>query len=315
MGFRLAGTDATVVTGTPGPIIITVTAVQRLPRDWTTLMQYTGKTAVITGAASGIGRALAIELADRGARVALSDVDSDGLARTEALCRGAEVKTYLLDVADRNAVLAHASEVSHDFGSVHLVFNNAGVALGATVTEMEWDDLDWLMGVNFWGVVHGTKAFLPLLQASGDGHLVNVSSVFGFIGVPTQSAYNAAKFGVRGFTEALRQEMIMEKAPVTVHCVHPGGIRTNIARNARVSESLGIDQDRQAQDFARIARTTPERAARIILRGIDRNRARILVGPDAYLFDAIPRVLGSGYMQIAARGARTFGPKFGLNIS
>jgi NAD(P)-dependent dehydrogenase (short-subunit alcohol dehydrogenase family) len=277
-------------------------------------MDYTGKTAVVTGAASGIGRALAVELAGRGANVAISDVNKPGLAETAELC-GSTARTYELDVADRGAVLHHADDVVRDLGDVHLVVNNAGVALGATVEEMTWEDFDWLMGINFGGVVNGTKAFLPHLVASGDGHLVNISSIFGFIGVPTQSAYNAAKFAVRGFTEALRQEMIIERKPVGVHCVHPGGIRTNIARSARTSESLGDDRDKQARDFDRIARTTPERAAKTILRGVDRNSARILIGADAYVFDAIPRVLGARYEGIVARGTRRFGPRFGIDLN
>ena len=287
-------------------------------------MDYSASTAVITGAASGIGRALALELASRGTQVAISDVDVAGLAETAGLCarHPGKVRTYELDVADRAAVLDHAKEVVADFGGVHLVVNNAGVALGATVEEMTWEDYDWLMGINLGGVVNGTKAFLPHLIASGaqdpdkpsDTHLVNVSSVFGFIGVPAQSAYNAAKFAVRGFTEALRQEMIIQRKPVGVHCVHPGGIRTNIAANARMSDALGADHEKQARDFARIARTTPESAAKTILRGVDHNRARILIGADARVFDAVPRLLGAHYQGIVARGARVLGPRLGLDL-
>jgi NAD(P)-dependent dehydrogenase (short-subunit alcohol dehydrogenase family) len=279
-------------------------------------MKYPGRTAVVTGAASGIGRALAVELTERGANVAASDVNEVGLAETLARCDRAGTKTiaYRLDVADRGAVLQHAEEVVRDFGDVHLVVNNAGVALGATVEEMAWADYDWLMGINLGGVVNGTKAFLPHLIASGDGHLVNISSVFGLIGVPTQSAYNAAKFAVRGFTEALRQEMIIAGKPVGVHCVHPGGVDTNIARAARTSDRLGTDREKQARDFSRLARTSPESAARTILRGVDRNSARILVGPDAYLIDAIPRLLGARYEGLAARGARRLGPRLGFDL-
>jgi NAD(P)-dependent dehydrogenase (short-subunit alcohol dehydrogenase family) len=277
-------------------------------------MQYDGKTAVITGAGSGIGRALAVDLAGRGARLAISDIDLATLADTAAICEraGATVRHYRLDVADRQAVLAHADEVVESFGTVNLVVNNAGVALMANVEDMSWEDFDWLMGINFWGVVHGTKAFLPHLISSGDGHLVNISSVFGFVGVPSQSAYNAAKFAVRGFTEALRQEMLIARHPVAVSCVHPGGIRTNIARDARASKALDVDREKQASDFARAARTTPEEAAATILRGVDRRRARILIGADAYVFDAVPRVLGARYQGIAASAIRRFGPRFGL---
>jgi short-subunit dehydrogenase len=171
------------------------------------------------------------------------------------------------------------------------------------------------MGINFWGVINGSKAFLPHLIASGDGHLVNISSVFGFVGVPSQSAYNAAKFGVRGFTEALRQEMLIARHPVGVHCVHPGGIRTNIARDARSSEPVSdAEREKQAADFARAARTTPEQAAATILRGVDRNKPRILIGPDAYVFDAVPRILGAGYQRISAAAIRRLGPRLGMNV-
>jgi short-subunit dehydrogenase len=236
------------------------------------------------------------------------------VADTAARCEkaGAQAKSYRLDVADRDAVTAHANAVAAEFGQVNLVVNNAGVALVATVDEMSYADLEWIVGINFWGVVHGTKAFLPHLIASGDGHLVNVSSVFGFVGVPTQAAYNATKFAVRGFTEALRQEMLVAKRPVQVSCVHPGGIRTNIARDAR--DATGTDPDQRAVDFAKIARTSPEDAAKIIIRGIRRNKPRILVGPDAYLFDAVPRLLGARYQRLAALGlstARRFNPRRG----
>ncbi len=261
------------------------------------MKSFTDKVAVVTGAGSGIGRALAIELAGRGARLAVSDVDAIRVAETVALCEkaGATAKGYELDVADRDAVLAHAEEVSVDFGGANVVVNNAGVALGVTVEEMAWEDYDWLMGINLGGVVNGTKAFLPQVIGSGDGHIVNVSSVFGFIGVPTQSAYNAAKFAVRGFTEALRQEMLIARHPVKVSCVHPGGIKTNIARDARGGDEQ--DMDKAAAGFEKIARTTPEKAAETIVRGIERGTPRILIGADAYVIDAIPRVLGSFYQR------------------
>ena len=277
------------------------------------MRRFADKVSVITGAGSGIGRALSVDLARRGARLALSDVDLVSVAETAALCEkeGADVRHYQLDVADRAAVYAHAETVSGEFGAVNLVINNAGVALMAPVNEMSWDDLEWVMNVDYWGVVHGTKAFLPHLIASGDGHVVNISSVFGLIGVPTQSAYNSAKFAVRGFTEALRQEMLIERRRVGVSCVHPGGIRTNIVRNARTVEG-GTTREMHTR-FQQITLTTPERAARIILRGVERNRPRILVGPDAYVIDAMPRVLGSLYQRVTASGVR-IASRFGMKL-
>jgi NAD(P)-dependent dehydrogenase (short-subunit alcohol dehydrogenase family) len=274
-------------------------------------VEYTGKTAVVTGAASGIGRALAVELARRGANLAISDVNHGALDETVDLCGNGtgKVLPFVLDVADRGAVLAHAEEVIGTFGTVNLVFNNAGVAVAATVEEMSFDDLDWLLGINLMGVLNGTKAFLPHLISSGDGHLVNISSVFGLIAPAYQSAYSTAKFGVRGFTESLRQEMLISGQPVTVHSVHPGGIKTNIARSARYSgtpERLGADPARQ---FDRVARTTPAKAAETILAGIDRNRGRILIGADAYVLAAIPRILGARYVGLFGRfGRRMIGP-------
>jgi NAD(P)-dependent dehydrogenase (short-subunit alcohol dehydrogenase family) len=226
------------------------------------------KVAVITGAGSGIGRALALNLAQRGTTIALSDIKSEAVEETAALCGelGAQAIPYLLDVADRDAVYAHAEQVRSALGKVNLVINNAGVALSARVEDMTWEDFEWVMNIDFWGVAHGSKAFLPHLIASGDGHIVNVSSVFGLIGVPTQSAYNAAKFAVRGFTEALRQEMKLAGHPVGVSCVHPGGIRTNISRNAR---GIGAaDHDRFNAAFERYSRTTPEQAAAAVIRGV-----------------------------------------------
>ncbi len=270
---------------------------------------YGGRVAAITGAASGIGAALALDLAKRGCHVALSDVDADGLERTAATAQrsGVEVSSQQLDVSDRAAVHDWADRVRAEHGKINMIFNNAGVALGAPVEGMHYDDLDWLMGVNFSGVVHGTKAFLPHLRDSGEGHVVNISSVFGFIGIPSQSAYNAAKFAVRGFTEALRVELDMADQGVSATTVHPGGIKTNIARNARMSPSLsaiGIDPEEAGQDFEKAFMTSPARAARVILTGVEKDRRRVLIGPDARLFALLGKLPPGLYQPLLARGGQ-----------
>ncbi len=255
------------------------------------------KVAAVTGAASGIGRALALELAEAGAALALCDVDRSGLGETAGLARErVEVTDEVVDVADRAAVHAWADRVAAHHGRVNLVFNNAGVAVDAFVEDMSYDDLDWLLGINLWGVIHGTKAFLPHLIASGDGHVVNVSSVFGLIGVPGQSAYNAAKFAVRGFTECLRQELEIAGHPVSATSVHPGGIQTNIIRNGRIREREGGPSRREFEErFDELARTRPEDAARAILDGVRRDERRVLVGWDARVIDWVQRLLPTGY--------------------
>lgn len=225
-----------------------------------------GKVAVVTGAASGIGRALAVELARAGASVALCDIDADGLEQTSRQCSqaGSDSCSWMVDVGDRAAVAAFASEVVDRFGVVNLVINNAGITAFGTVLESSYDDVERILDVDFWGVVHGTVEFLPHLISSGEGHIVNVSSVFGLFGVPTQSAYSAAKFAVRGYAESLRQEMRLGGHPVGVTCVHPGGVRTDIIRNA--NSVTGRDGSAVGERFDRIARTTPEAAARTIVR-------------------------------------------------
>jgi butyryl-CoA dehydrogenase len=274
------------------------------------MKHFNGRVAAITGAGSGIGRALARDLARRGTHLALSDVDEVGLAETVALCEGAGVKvtSHRVDVADRAAVFAWADQVVADHGSVNLVFNNAGVALGATVESMSYDDFEWLMDINFWGVVHGTKAFLPHLIEAGDGHIVNLSSVFGLLSIPSQSAYNAAKFGVRGFTDALRIELEVANNGVSCTTVHPGGIKTNIARNARMDDSVaafsGQVPEAMGDDFDKVAMTTPEKAARQILKAVERNRRRALVGPDAKVLDVISRLPAGLYQRVIVLSAR-----------
>ncbi|MDV3217351.1 SDR family NAD(P)-dependent oxidoreductase [Mycobacterium avium] len=269
-------------------------------------MKYQGRVAVVTGAGSGIGRALTQALTAGGAHVAASDIDDNGLAETQASCGPGQVTPYRVDVADRDAVLGFADEVRRKHGPASMVFNNAGVDLFASVADMSWEDFDWLMGINVGGVVNGTKAFLPqLIEAGSDrrpSRLVNLSSAFGLIAVPYQGAYSTSKFAVRGFTEALRQEMIIERHPVTVHCVHPGVVRTNFGANMRTSDTE--DPDLAAQLFDRAALTTPARAARLILRGAEKNRARILIGADGRAMAALPRLLGVAYAGLLARAAR-----------
>ena len=268
------------------------------------------KVVVITGAGSGIGRALALDLAGRGALLALSDVDEEGLAETVRLAEKAgapEVRSDRLDVADREAFAAYADAVVEQLGRVNVVVNNAGVALAGNFVDLEMKDIDWIIGVNFWGVVHGTKFFLPHLIESGDGHLVNISSLFGLISMPGQSMYNASKYAVRGMTEAIREEMLVAGHKVGVTSVHPGGIKTAIARNARVSEQE--DKAATAKLFdEKLARMTPEKAAAIIVKGITKNQARVLVGADAHLVHTFGKIAGSRYQDVIAMGAKRVFP-------
>ncbi len=232
------------------------------------MKSFNNKVAAITGAGSGMGRTLALDLARRGCHLALSDVNEPGLAETvqqvQQIKPSIKVTAQRVDVADRVAVFAWADQVAADHGKVNLIFNNAGVGLGAAVDGMKLEDFEWLMNINFWGVVHGTQAFLPHLKAAGEGHIINTSSLFGLLAVPSQSAYNAAKFAVRGFTESLSEELRLDNGPVRVTCVHPGGIDTNIVAGGRVtpSQSLGFETVEQAaRDFKRLARTSPEAMA------------------------------------------------------
>jgi short-subunit dehydrogenase len=252
-----------------------------------------GTVAAITGAGSGIGRALALNLGARGLALALADINTAGLSETEELLAknsAAKVTTSVVDVADATAVARFASEVARDHGGASLLINNAGVALGGLFEEVSLEDFAWLISINFWGVVHGCKAFLPQLHQKPSAHIVNMSSVFGLVGPPGQTAYAASKFAVRGFTESLRAEL--RGTPIRISSVHPGGVRTNIAVNARTSVKT-IDPERIAaeqQRWEKLLRMPPEQAAAIITRGIERNRQRILVGSEAYLLDAVARL-------------------------
>ncbi|MGZ4438308.1 MAG: SDR family NAD(P)-dependent oxidoreductase [Nocardioidaceae bacterium] len=269
-----------------------------------------GKVVVITGAGSGIGRAIALNAAGRGAVLALSDWDEVGLVETAAQVQtltDREVRTDKVDVRDRESVRTWAASVNEELGRVNVIVNNAGVALHGDFEEVSYEDFEWVMDVDFWGVMQGTKEFLPYLIASGEGHVVNVSSLFGLIGMPGQTAYNAAKFAVRGFTEALRQEMLIAKHPVAVTCVHPGGIKTGIARNARATASH--DQAQVARHFdTKLARMTPERAAEIIIDGVLHDKPRVLVGGDAKALDWLQRIVGARYQRLIAFGARRLAP-------
>ncbi|USG60890.1 SDR family oxidoreductase [Sneathiella marina] len=260
-------------------------------------MDFSGKTAAITGAGSGIGRALACKLASKGCNLALSDISDDGLAETAALIGNQPVKCVItkLDVSNREAVENWAAASVEEFGGIDLVFNNAGVTVVDNVNSIAYDDFYWVMNINFWGVVHGSKAFLPHFLGRRQGHLINISSLFGLITVPGQSAYNASKFAVRGFTEALGQEV--RGKGIGVSCVHPGGILTDIARNARFKRSFSGSQTAEefSKTFDAMARTSPEQAADAILEGIVKNRRRILIGSDARLLDRLQRLMPTRY--------------------
>jgi NADP-dependent 3-hydroxy acid dehydrogenase YdfG len=258
-----------------------------------------GQTIVITGAASGIGRALAQRLSAHGSPVAIVDADRDGLQET-AESLGTPVLAEPLDVRDRQGQLAFAARVRDWAPSpIGAVFNNAGVAVSSTVAAAAVEDDEWLHSINFEGVVHGTRAFLPVLLEQGSGAIVNTSSVFGLAGIPHQSAYCASKFAVRGFTESLRHEL--NGSGVRAITVHPGGVKTNIARNGRLHtdpRGLGRSREQIADEFEALVRTTPERAAEIIHKGVDAGKARILVGPDAYVFDFITRLTPTHYWTV-----------------
>jgi NADP-dependent 3-hydroxy acid dehydrogenase YdfG len=262
---------------------------------------FAGKVAAVTGAGSGIGQALALELGRSGASLAISDVDLEGLAKTEEQLKaiGAPVRSDRLDVTEREAFHVYADHIKEHFGKVNQIYNNAGIAYTGDVDITAFKDIERVMDVDFWGVVNGTKAFLPHLRTSGDGHVINVSSLFGLLSVPGQAAYNSAKFAVRGFTEALRQEMVLNREPVKVTSIHPGGIKTAIARNGLTAE--GVDPAAQSKVFdKRLASTTPQRAAEIILDGVRKNKARVLVGQDAVVIDLLVRITGSNYQRLFA---------------
>lgn len=286
---------------------------------------YKGHVAAITGAGSGMGRALALHLAKMGCNVALSDINLEPLAETQDLLKGYDIKSTVtvLDVSDKDAVYAWAENVMIDHGKVNFIFNNAGVALYSTVEGSSVEELEWVMDINFWGVVYGTKAFLPLIKNSvklsetdnsaaktdnksrefnENGHIINISSLFGLTAQPSQSAYNASKFAVRGFTESLRQELDIQHCGVSTTCIHPGGIRTNIANSARGNDSIGDIGMRSGPDairsFNKFLKFDANDAAWVILAAAATNQPRRLIGTDAKIIDAVQRVFPTRYSHI-----------------
>ena len=258
-----------------------------------------------------MGRELALELAARGCALSLSDVNTKGLEETAKLAKakGVKVTTAKLDVASREAVYDWAEQTAKDHGGVNLIFNNAGVALNAPLDTISQKDFEWIVDINFWGVVYGSQAFLPHLKASGDGHIINTSSLFGLIGTPGTGAYSATKFAVRGYTESLRIEMDMMNCGVSATCVHPGGIRTEINRSARIAEGteklFGVSGEKARDKFDKLLNTTSaNKAARIILRAVEKNSRRVVVGPDAKFMDIIVRLLGSAYQPLIAANTK-----------
>ena len=289
-------------------------------------MRLEGRTAVITGAAGGIGRAIAVSLARRGCHLALADINEAGLAETADVARrssypseahrtdapqtqdrahanGICISLHHLDVADRLAVAAFPNIVAAEHESVDILVNNAGVAIGGTFEQVSDEDVEWLFEINFWGVVRMTRAFLPLLRASDDARIVNLSSVYGLIAPPEQVAYSASKFAVRGFSEALRHELEGSRIGVTV--VHPGGVNTLIAENARVPAGVTEEEiERRRKQYRKLLRLPPAIAGETIVRGIERRQARVLIGSDAKIISAVARLLPVSYWKLllAMRG-------------
>jgi short-subunit dehydrogenase len=251
------------------------------------------KVAAVTGAASGIGRALATNLAAKGCHLAISDVNEQGLQETAKLVadKNVRVTTHIVDVANREQVYQYADDVVQQHGKVNIIINNAGVAVGDSIEEVSYEDFEWIVSINFWGVVYGTKAFLPHLKKEPEGHVVNISSINGIIPNPLNGPYCSTKFAVRGFTETLSQEMKGTSVGVTV--VHPGGIGTDIVRNARIRRHINPNKtpDQLAADFdENVVRNTADFAARTIISGIEKNKQRVLVGGDAKLLDKFTRL-------------------------
>jgi short-subunit dehydrogenase len=269
-----------------------------------------GKVVAITGAGSGIGRALAHEFARHGCLLSLADINEHALQETLTGLAPYKVNALAtrVDVGAREEVEAWATATRQHFGQVNIIVNNAGVALSGSVGALSIADYEWIMRINFWGVVYGTKAFLPHLEASGSGHVVNISSVFGLTAQPLMSGYNASKFAVRGFTESLRQDLELAGSCVSSTCVHPGGIKTNIARSARVDASVaamtGRDAGEATAEFEKMFFTTPAQAAAVIVAGVRGNRRRVLIGADARLFDWCARLMPALYQRLFTAAVR-----------
>lgn len=273
------------------------------------MKKLTDRTAVVTGAGSGIGRATSVLLAEKGCRLALSDINPEGLAETERLVRerGRPVSTHVLDVADKTRMQEFASEVVEAHGGVHILVNNAGVAVNASFLDQSLEDFEWLMGINFWGVVYGCKFFLPHILRADEGHIVNISSLFGLIGVPQQSSYCSSKFAVRGLTETLRVELSNSKVGIT--SVHPGGVATNIAAASRVSggDKAVAAHERAVKAFQKML--PPSVAAQAIVNGILRNKARVLIARETYIADTIKRLLPNISTDLMAWGYEKYRSK------
>jgi short-subunit dehydrogenase len=265
-----------------------------------------GAAAAVTGAAGGIGRALALELAARGCDLALADRDEAGLAAVAAEIAktgSQKVTVHRVDVAEPGQIADFALAAVTAHPKLNIVINNAGVALMGNFNEVEQAQMEWLMNINFWGVVHGTRAFLPHLSQQPEAHIVNLSSIFGIIAPPGQTAYCAAKFAVRGFSESLRHELQAANSPVKLSVVHPGGVATNIARNSRIGTGM-TDNARRARSIERfdaVAKTTPAAAALRIIAGIEKNAPRILIGNDARFMDFLQRLRPGSYWSVLAK--------------
>ncbi|MFN3943818.1 MAG: SDR family NAD(P)-dependent oxidoreductase [Allosphingosinicella sp.] len=269
-------------------------------------MKVSGRTAVITGAAGGIGRGIALALAKRGCDLALCDLNEEGLAETARLCgNGVKVTRHRIDVADKDAIADLPEKVLAEHGAVHLLFNNAGVAIGGNFEEVAEEDFEWLMNINFWGVVRMTRAFLPQLRAAGEGRIVNISSIFGIVAPPGQTAYSASKFAVRAFSESLRNELAAEGSAVGVTVVHPGGVATSIARSARPARLATPERLRQAEAdkvrFQAFLKMPPEQAGEIIVVGVEKGRPRVVVGNDAKFMALAERLAPVSYWKFLGR--------------